>query len=188
MTQSHSAAANLSRLSQRLFNFSLGIIASVIGISLVFLLMAQQQVKRIKTLENELQSVSESQLSTAGLQQFILDNQETINELQQVFPAQDTIINFLSLTEAMVHTLDPKGTVKFSALTPTKVNDELYIPLILTFRANPSQTMQFLKQLEQLPYIIQVTTVEFKLPNSQFDQGEVVIGGKIYVQDPFYRS
>lgn len=151
----------------------------------LFITLSRQQVKRIKTLENELNSLSESQLSVASLQKFIGENQAKITELEKVFPTQDTIVEFLSVTEKLVYELDPEGTVKFGALTPTKMNDELFIPLIFTFKANSAQALEFLRKLERLPYIIQITTVEFKLPLGQFGTGEVVLGGKVYVQDPF---
>ncbi len=179
------AIVNLGKRTERLLLVAGVIVMLGIVVSSTMLLLSSQQVKKIDTLKTELASLQSSQQTNEGLQRYIQENLDPINELVQVFPSETTIIDFVTSMEALIASVDPDGSMNFSTLDPVKQKTELVIPFTLNVSATHAQVLDLLKRIETMPYIIAITTVESRLPQGLSGQGEFTIGGSVYVQDPF---
>ena len=180
-----SAVINLNRKTERLLKVSVILVVVGIFISLILLLLAQQQTRKIVSLRQELESLQLSTVTSQGLFQFIASQGAAIDRLLAVFPHEATIIDFLGTVEAVVQQYDPEGSLSFNALNPTKVNNELAIPLAITFNGTAAEAVTLLKELEKLPYIIKITVVDIRTPNGLNQPGEITLGGRLYVREPF---
>jgi len=146
------------------------------------------QMKRQTGLKQQKISLQQSALANQRLAALAQDQLEGIQLITEIFPDDQSIITIIQKLETLIKTFDPSGSVKFASLSPVKTNDQLSVPLLYRLRVSPAQGLRFLTELEHLPNVIQVKSIEFKTPQGASGAAEMSMGALIYVKDPFTKS
>lgn len=178
-------AAKLQKKARQLF--IAGVIILVTGGMLVFVLtsVANQQAKKYVSLKQNAIALQQSKEDSEDLHGLANREQEGLQLIDDAFPDETTILGVIQYLETIVQQYDEAGLVRFSGNTPVKTNNELSISLNMKFAATPSDMLEFVRQLERVPYIIEIVSLEMKSPQGISNPGQAVIGVRLYVQDPF---
>jgi hypothetical protein len=180
-----SAAANLWRLTERRL-----LIFGVVFVAVTVIVGALVSVSHnyVLATQTEIQQRLTTNLSASGLQAvqaIVKQHPAAADALKIVFPNIVSFPDFVVVIEALIHTYDKEGGIQFPSKTPVKTAGELTIPARIHFRTSLPEVNTFLKEMEQLPYIIEVTALEIQSPDGQDQPVTCNLGVKLYVQDPF---
>jgi len=180
-----SAAGNLRHKSKKLVLIAVALVVVVALVNVLVLSFAFQQTKKYQVVASEKAALMASRETSGSVVDFIQKNQDVVDKLNEVFPNEDSIIDVISATEAVIQQYDPQGVVEISAFNPSKVNNELQVPLLIKMRVSVIDLVGFLRELEKQPYVYEVTSIDMRMPEGLTAKGEITIGVKLYVQDPF---
>ena len=182
--ESNKAAQNLESKTKKYL--AIGFIVTIVGIfvSIVFYTLGQQKIGVMTSVQQELSSLLQAQNSSDSLKQFVASQTDSIDVLLRVFPDEDSFLQFLSALETLTINTDPNVNLNFTE--PVQLPDEeLIIPVTIIMQANAGEISELLKQIELLPYIFTVTSIDYRFQNGVNDDAIVTIGGRVYVKDPF---
>lgn len=186
MMQSPGPTTNHLDQQAKLYTFVSVVALGVSAILTGFLIMlSNQEVKKINTGRQELSSLQSSSKSIESLQVFAQTNQAEIKKIETLFPAEDDFVYVLQDIEAVVKASDPLGVVKVGAGKPTKIQNQNTIPLTIHLSGSSTSAISFLRQFERLPYILQITNLEFKGSPSLQDTLQIIMTVRLYVADSF---
>lgn len=163
-------------------------ILGLAGICIFFFsFFTNQKMKQTATAQQELSSLTALEAGTQSLQEFARQHQADLAVINTLFPNEDDFIFAFQDLEQLVIKVDPKATVKLGASVPTKVNQQNTLPLSIHFNADQTQILNFLRQFEHLPYILEITSLEVTTPPEGGNLRDVIISVKLYVAEPFNR-
>jgi hypothetical protein len=108
-----------------------------------------------------------------------------IGVISGVFPTEQSIPLFIQTLEGLIRQASDEYTFKFNSLTPIVEGDKLFLLMTVTMKTDLPKLTAFFSSLEHLQYMTHVTGVIAKTPDGFFKKGEVSIGMKVYVQNPF---
>jgi hypothetical protein len=154
-------------------------------LNIVFVIFAGNEAKTITLLKQELKNVEQQQQIIASAQEIHGKYENEIDTINGVFPNEETITLFIQKLEETIRSTTDQYTFKFSSVTPLKEQDKLFLPLQITVKTDLSHFIAFLAEIEKLPYMTHITSMNGKLPDSFNKTGEMSINLKVYVQDPF---
>lgn len=160
----------------------LAITALVLGLSILF---TNQQTKKVVNTRQELAGLKETAANVQSLQTYAQSNREQITKIPDLFPTEDDFVNVLQDIETVVKKTDPQGIVKVSAAKPTKVQNQNTIPLLIHLNTNANGLINFLREFERLPYILQIVSLEMSHEQNLVDSADINIQVRLYVADPF---
>jgi hypothetical protein len=143
------------------------------------------RIKKYITQIQEYQNLVQARIATTNLQAKAGSKIPELTVVSDAFPDESSIIMVIQHLEVLVRQFDPQGYVKFLPQGPQKINNQLGVNLAVRLNITPAELIAFLRQLERLPHIIELTTTEIRTPNGITNQAEISIGMTLYVQDPF---
>lgn len=185
MDQNYSAATNLRRKT----NKELIIGASVFGLSLltvvVMILLSLQQIPKITILTQEVQAVQSTYDSQVDLESYLQSHTDELVLIDEFIPNKEMMVDFIQTIEQITKEYDPEAKVRFTSQIPQKAGVYNVIPLTITMKISLINFLDFLKQFEQLPYLLQVQTVDLTNTQNVNELGSATLGVQLYVQDPF---
>lgn len=185
MTEKIPTTQDLLKKSSK-FEIIAGGIAVVGLLTAIGLVLSTQGLKgQIKLTQQEIDTAGQSQQTTQAINDLISDNPQEIERLTTALPNQSTIIVFIEEVNALVHEYDKAGIVRFTATNPTKINNQLAIPMYMKANMTTVTLVSFLRRIERLPYLIEITSLDVKSPQGVGGPADVSIGANVYVQDPF---
>jgi hypothetical protein len=164
----------------------MGLFISLVVINFIFIFLTQSEFRSI-TLE-------QSELSSLNQQKSIIDASDTINRqykndisvISSVFPSEQSITDFIQTLEGVIkNSSDSYDQIKFNSLTPIVEGDKQFLLLTISMNTDLTGLASFLTQVEKLPYMTHITGISAKTPGGFTGKGAVLIGMKIYVQNPF---
>ena len=177
--------SNINIHNPRLVN---GLSFFMIGLALltppIVYFSAKNPMMKLTTLKQTITSTKVSDLQINQTQNFVANNQESIESIISVFPAESDFLDFLITLETMLAVIDP-GAKLTPGSSPVKAGQQLTVPLQLQFTGTIYTLEDFFIQLERLPYIIEVTSLELKSPSGLAQPSEIVASLRVYVEDPF---
>ena len=121
----------------------------------------------------------------ASSQQIYNKYKDDIEVISAVFPTEESIPQFISQLEGEIRQTADEYTFKFSSITPISENTVLFLPLSITMKTDLTRLTLLLEKLENLAYIIHVTSINTKAPEGLNGVSEVNLQLKVYVQNPF---
>lgn len=186
--QQITAANTLNQKANRLILATATLIGAGCIIIIVLFVLTNNLLKKHQTLVQQKISTQESVSGTESLIGYVSKNLDSLKLILDIFPDELTIIETVQILESLVQTYDANAKVKFSSLTPVAKNNQLYIPLQLNLHTTPYNSINLLRQLERLPYVVEVTNYETKVPSAASSAAEINLGVVLYVQDPFRQA
>ncbi len=175
----------LNRKASRLTLATISFLVFGSVITALMLYLTHNQVKKHATLVQQRLTTQQSLSGTQSLAGYVRTNLASLQQILNVFPDESNIIEPIQALESLVQTYDPRGTAKFPSVTPVSVNNQLSIPISLKLTLSPYRSVEFLRQLERLPYIFEVTNYDARWSNDASSSAELDIKLVLYVQDPF---
>lgn len=157
---------------------------NVIG-SILLSSLANKQKQVFIQNQQAIANLTERSQNKSELYKFLGINEEGIQQIHSALPNEDTIADFVSTIEDLLSLSEIEGDFHFSAIVPSKANNQLSIPFLIKMNTTIPKFLSFMRQLEKMPYIIQVTSVNINTPQGIGGGVEASIGATIYVQDPF---
>lgn len=142
-------------------------------------------VKKYQGQIQEYVALVEQRIASKNIYQLAGSKVKELNTVSDTFPDESSIIMVMQKLESLVKKYDNNGTVKFAPQAQIKVNGQLGVSLVFTFKALPTEVISFLRELEKLPHVIEVTKLDLKTPEGVSNPAEVYLGVILYVQDPF---
>jgi len=170
------------KISLALFTFG------CVFLTLLFLFLGNQQLKRFHNLVQEYQTILETRIATTNLYSLASSKIQGLTVIASAFPDESSIIDVLEKLEQLVHSLDPQGTVKFAPQSAGNSKNQTNVTLTFHFTATPTDTVAFLRRLERVPQILEVNLLEITPPQGISNPADVTLGVTLYVQDPFNQS
>lgn len=164
---------------------SLAVIIGCIAIDAVFLVLFSSQVKTVTLLRSEA-SMLHSANQAVNVSSSVLDEYtKQTAALAQVFPNEETIPTFIQALESRIRDVSSEYSFKFNSLTPIQEQDKLYLLMTINMKTDFQKLERFLGELETLPYMTHVVSIQDKAVQEFAGDGDVRIGLKVYVQNPF---
>jgi hypothetical protein len=177
------AANNLNKRSDKYAYMIAITIALGLMVNFALISVGKQQIGQIEVIRNEMNTSAISDANLKDLSQYVSQNQSDIKTIFNVFPNpnNESIIIALEALEALIGRYDEEAKISFSSKTTLKKNSESYIPLQISLNLARSQLISLLRDIERLPYIIEVTSINLNMERDPHNQ--VVIGASLYVDD-----
>lgn len=160
-------------------------VGCLIVLNFVFIGLIGAEANTTKLLKNELGVLEQEERIITSAQQIYSTYQDEIDTISSVFPNEETIPLFIQTLEDTIRANSDEYSLRFTAITPIKDQDKLFLPLSITMRTDLPKLILFLDKIEKLPYMTHVTSIFSKTPDGFTRTGEIQIGVKVYVQNPF---
>lgn len=183
MNQVPSAAANITKKVERLLSIDIVIIILTSLIVVIATLISMQKIKTYRTLQQEIQTIKQSQSNTNELLTYVDQNRDIINQIQTVFPNESNIDVAYQNILKIAQVVDSNAQLRIKANIPGLYNQKSILPMEMVLSTNTSGTLQVLRRMERLPYIVEIITLE--LANPFTEDGSTVINFRLYVDDEF---
>ena len=146
-----------------------------IALSFVLVLLINNQQKQLQSIRKQISTKTTDIQSQDQTAEFIETNTQTINSFLKVLPNENSLVDFVDAVESLSNSTTSSSSLEFSALAPTGSDIAKYIPFVITLSTNMPNFYQYLNQLERLPYIIEISSIESQLINSQTDSWNFTI-------------
>jgi hypothetical protein len=179
--QSKKKAISISTIAKWRF-IAFGIPSVLLIIAALLLQVAHSNSTSLSQLQAEIATKEQAFQEADSFNRFVSQNQTALEQLDFALPNESMLVGVVQDIEAVIHQFDPLGTVKFTAVTPTRVGQELVIPITVTIQSSLDQLPPLFNQLSQLPYLIQIISTETQGINTN---PTTIIIMRLYVQDPF---
>jgi Tfp pilus assembly protein PilO len=157
----------------------------LVVVNVLFLVFVQSEGKTVKLLKNQLVSLRQQQTIIASSKDIYAQYQSEVDTISAVFPNEDTIPQFIQTIEDAIRSNSDEYALRFTAVTPLKEDDKLYLPVAISAKTDVARLIQFLTKLEKLPYMTHVTSLGGITTDTFNSPSEIQIVFKVYVQNPF---
>lgn len=157
----------------------------LVFINVLFLVFAKNEGKTVKLLKNQLTSLRQQESIVASSKDIYARYQNEVDIIASVFPNEETIPQFIQTIEEAIRSNSDEYALRFTAVTPLKEDDKLYLPVSITAKTDVARLIQFLGLLEKLPYMTHVTSLGGIATDTFTSPSEIQIVFKVYVQNPF---
>jgi hypothetical protein len=161
------------------------VLSSLFVLNFLFLFFIQNENKTIKLLKSELRVLEQNQKIINSSREITATYSKEVELISEVFPNEETIPKFIGILENLIKGYADEYSFKFNAVAPVKEQEKFYLPLTITMKTDYQRLLLFLEKLETLPYMTHVTSIFSKNPDGFTNKSEIIIGLKLYVQNPF---
>jgi hypothetical protein len=162
-----------------------GILVALIALDLLFIYLSNNEVQTINLDNKELKILQQDQRIISASTEITNKYHKEIDAISGVFPDEENIPIFIQTLESLIKNTTDEYSFKFSSLTPVADQDKLFLLLSITMKTDMEHFQSFLDNLEKFPYMIHVTGISEKTPIGFNEKGEINLGLKLYVQNPF---
>jgi Tfp pilus assembly protein PilO len=142
-------------------------------------------LKKNKSLKSQRLTFQQADIASKKLQTLARDKIDQIEGINNIFPNNENILDTIQNIETILTQFDPNSSVRIPNPNPTKNGTQLIIPLSLRFRSSVDQAMLVLSDIEQLPNVIEITSLDLKTAQGASNAAELAVSANVYVQDPF---
>lgn len=163
----------------------IGCVILLFIMNLLFLFLANQRVKSIALLKEQLNIYLNDQKIISAASSLSDQYKSEIETISAVFPNEETISVFINDLENLIKSQSAEYSIKFNAIQPTPEEDRLFLPVTITMKIKLNQLIEFLESLEKWPYLTHVTIVSINSPQGLSGILETKLTFKIYVKKPF---
>src|SRR3989344_256487 len=163
----------------------ISMVIAVILLNVLFILLVRGEAKTIKLLKSELVTLEQEEQIIASAQNIYESYQNEIEVISQVFPNEETFVDFVQILETEVRASSDEYTLKFTASEPVQDKDKLRLPITITMKTDLVRLTGFLTQIEKLRYMTHVVQLSARTPDGFAQTGETSVNLVIYVQNPF---
>jgi hypothetical protein len=176
---------NLSHQARIYTLSSVVVLFVVMFIICILIMLTDEYIKKVATARQELVSLKQMSQSSRSLQNFAQSNQDNLLQIHSLFPDEDDFVYVLQDIEKTVKTVDTNGTVKLGASKPTPSQNQNTIPINVVLNTSYANVLTFLRQFERLPYILEITNLELRSPQTLNDTVELIMTVILYVANNF---
>jgi hypothetical protein len=162
-----------------------GVNAGLILLSIIFVLLFQNEIRTISLLRNEYTILTQQKRIITAASEISDQYNDEIDVISGIFPNEQSIPQFIQSLEGLIKQASDEYTFRFNSLTPIIEGDKLFLLMTVTMKTDQTKLLFFLSSLEKLPYMTHITGMMAKTPNGFSGISEVSIGMKVYVQNPF---
>jgi hypothetical protein len=163
-----------------------GFLLSLIMINFTFVYLTLNEHKSIMLMRNELNSLNQQKSIITAANVINEQYKDEIEVISNVFPNEQTIPRFIQTLEAVIkNSSNSYSPIKFNSLTPIAEGDKQFLLMTISMTADLAKLSTFLTSVEALPYMTHITGITVKTPGGFIGSGEILIGMKVYVQNPF---
>ena len=118
-------------------------------------------------------------------QDFLASNPEIIEVIDNALPNQNGIIALIEAVEVLESSMDFTKSFVFTSPVPLVENNQHYLPFTMRINTTGLKAFDFLRRFEKLPYLTKITSLNIKTPAGLGGSFEMMVTGKVYVQDAF---
>jgi hypothetical protein len=163
-----------------------GLLLAIIVVNCIFVYLALNEVKTIKLMRNELSMLNQQKDIITAADDIENQYKDNIEVISNVFPNEETIPLFIQTLEGIIkESSESYSPIKFNSLTPIVEGDKLFLLMTISMTSDLTKISTFLTQVEAMPYMTHITGISAKTPGGFIGKGEIIIGMKVYVQNPF---
>jgi hypothetical protein len=162
-----------------------GLCVGLILLSLILIFLFQNEMRTIKLLRNEYAIVTQQKRIVTAATEISEQYKDEIGVISGIFPNEQSIPLFIQALEGLIKQTSSEYSFRFNSLTPIAEGDKLFLLMTVTMKTDQTRLLQFLSELERMPYMTHITGIASKTPGGFIGEAEVNIGMKIYVQNPF---
>mgnify|MGYP001596054407 CR=1 FL=1 len=165
-------------------------IAGIAGISVLVILLllalqfTQGYISQLSEVQKTVSQLTAENLSITQTKSFLVSESFNIAQFTETVPAEEQFIGFVKKVEEISASFTADHELQFSSSVPVKDKKYLYVPFSLKMTISQSQFVPFLRQFERIPYLTEVTNMQIRQQETS-DLVFVVLGAKVYVQNPF---
>lgn len=174
----------LERRFKRETRVALVLTASLsLGLIGLFLFSWSKQTE-IARLEQEIVAIQDQAVSVNQASTFLNTQQDTIELLNDTFPNEATLIEFIQVIEALSVERASRHELRLSAQAPKGEGAQPYLPFTLSLSTDADNMYTLLTQLEKLPFLVEVVSMK----GIQSDSSGIInyeLQARVFVRDPF---
>lgn len=194
VTSNKSLDSNLQTLSQiksktsSLVKIGMVLVAILSLTTFVLLILIVNKTKQLTLIQTQLSAKTQDYVAISNASEYLNSNLSEQEIILNALPDESKLIDFVNTIELLSSNYSTKHTLEFSALAPTKIGNNQYIPTMIVISTDPNNFQLFLAGLEKLPYIIEVTSIQSSVISADENIWEYKIASRVYVQNPFKSS
>lgn len=116
-----------------------------------------------------------------------LNSESTSTEMiKKALPDEEELqTEFIQTMEFVAQRNASTSSIRFSALAPTGSGPSKYLPFTINLTTDTPNFHEFLKRLEKLPYIIEITSIDQATQTAGSNVWSITLSARVYVRDPF---
>ena len=141
--------------------------------------------KTIVLLKEQLRQVENDQKILTSSEQIYAQYEQDIDAILNVFPNEETVLDFLQRLEKLTKDTSDDSTVRFASLNPLPDGDKLFLLFNISLKTDTARLDQFLDSLEHLPYMTRVIGLSTTFPDLSPQKVDASVSLKLYVKNPF---
>ncbi len=150
--------------------------------SLIILNISKDKIKGFQSVTANIISKNKTIEEASSFNTYLNANSIAIDKMNVAIPSESMLVGVIQDIEAVIRQYEPSASIKFAAVTPAKLQDNLIVPLTITANIPLTELPKLYQDLFNLPYILQVISSESRLNEGV---AATLITLRLYVQDPF---
>ncbi len=159
--------------------------SGLVLLNILFLIFISNSIKTIGLLREQLDTQRQDEQLVASANQIYSQYKAEIELISRAFPNEENLPNLIQDLERLIRQYADEYSLRFNSVTPLIEQERLFLPLTITMKTDMPRLLHFFEKLETFNYMTHVTAVSSKFPDSLSQAGEVIVGVKVYVQNPF---
>jgi Tfp pilus assembly protein PilO len=165
----------------------IGLISSTLIIltSGVLSFLANSKTKQLTQIKQQIATKQQDDVNLQKTVEFIETNEAVIEPIIEALPDENSLVDFISVIEAIADSSSSNSSLEFSALAPATSGQDKYLPFVIELETDTVNFEEFLKKVEKLAYVVEVYSIEASLKDKQSDLWNFSVSARIFVRDPF---
>lgn len=157
----------------------------LVFVDVLFVVIVANEKKTVTLLKTQLVQLEQDFRVLSASDDVVSTYKDEMEILSKVFPTESSMLEFIQTLESMLRRSADEYSIKFNSFAPVVEQDKLYLLLTLTMRTDLKRLDEFLGLLETGPFMTHTTWIVGKMPDSFNGTGEISLGLKVYVNNPF---
>lgn len=157
----------------------------LVFLDVLLVVFVATQKNTVALLKTQLIQLEQDYRVLSSSENVVEEYRDETEILSNVFPTEGTMLEFIQTLETLLRNSSEEYSIKFNSLTPVVEQDKLFLLLTLTLKTDLIRLDNFLGALEKAPFMTHVTGIVGKMPDSFNGTGELTVGLKVYVNNPF---
>lgn len=157
----------------------------IVVINIGLMVLMQTQAKTVSLLKDQQKQLEQDQRIVSSSEQIYSQYENDIQKILDVFPNDETVLDFLQMFEKLTKDNSEESTVKLASPDPLPEGDQLFLLFSITMKTDNTRLDEFLDALETMPYITRILSMNVVFSQANADEINASLALKLYVKNPF---
>lgn len=178
-------ATQIRHDTQKLIYITIVIAVILIITNMILMVLIGSKTKQLAQIKQQIAVKTSDDQNLQSSIDYLNQNQKQLEDIVNTLPNESRLVEFIDTIESVSGENASNSSLEFSAIAPTSLAQDKYLPFVINLVTDLPNFQEYLKKIEKLPYVIEITSIQAKTTDSSGKLWEFTIAARVFVQDPF---